>query len=39
MATSGRPWGMEGTLAEVIIESIENHVGTHLTELRAALSG
>lgn len=31
------PWGMEGSLAQVIIESIEDHVGTHVAQLREAL--
>ena len=31
------PWGTEGTLADVIIESLEDHIGTHLAELRQAL--
>jgi len=31
------PWGTEGSLAEVIIASLRDHVGTHLAELRAAL--
>ncbi len=31
------PWGIEGSLAEVIIESLREHVGMHLAELRAAL--
>ena len=31
------PWGIEGSLAEVIIASLREHVGTHLSELRAAL--
>ena len=31
------PWGIEGSLADVIIESMRDHVGTHLSELRAAL--
>ena len=31
------PWGIEGSLADVIIESLRDHVGTHLSELRAAL--
>jgi hypothetical protein len=32
------PWGSEGSLADVIIESLREHVGTHLSELRAAIS-
>ena len=32
------PWGTEGSLADVIIESMRGHVGTHLAELRAAVS-
>jgi len=31
------PWGIEGSLADVIIASQRDHVGTHLSELRAAL--
>ena len=31
------PWGIEGSLADVIIASLRDHVGTHLAELRAAL--
>ena len=31
------PWGTEGSLADVIIASLRDHVGTHLAELRAAL--
>ncbi len=31
------PWGMEGTLSEVIVESLAGHVGQHLAEVRAAV--
>ena len=30
------PWGAEGTVAEVIINSANGHVGGHVADLRAA---
>ncbi len=30
-------WGAEGPLADVIMEAIEDHTGTHLAELRSAI--
>jgi Mycothiol maleylpyruvate isomerase N-terminal domain len=32
------PWETDGTVAEVILSSVREHNGTHLSELRAALS-
>jgi hypothetical protein len=31
------PWGTEGTVAEIIIASIEGHLGGHVADLRGAL--
>ncbi len=33
------PWGAEGSVAEVIIESVRGHLATHLADLRAAAAG
>lgn len=33
------PWGTEGTVAGVIADSIEEHMGGHLQDLRAAVKG
>jgi hypothetical protein len=30
------PWGTEGALADVIVQSLQGHVGTHLAELKSA---
>jgi hypothetical protein len=30
------PWGMEGTVAEIITSAVDGHLGAHLEELRAA---
>jgi uncharacterized damage-inducible protein DinB len=30
------PWGMEGAVADIIIASLNGHLGTHLDELRDA---
>lgn len=30
------PWGTEGALSDVIVESLQGHVGTHLAELKSA---
>jgi hypothetical protein len=30
------PWGTEGALADVIVESLQGHIGTHLAELKSA---
>lgn len=32
------PWGVEGSVADVIVGSISGHTGGHLAELRAAMS-
>jgi len=32
------PWGIEGTVAGVIADSFKEHLGAHLTDLRAALA-
>jgi hypothetical protein len=32
------PWGDDGTLAEVIVRSINGHAGAHLGELKAAVA-
>ncbi len=32
------PWDAEGSLAAVIVEALEDHVGTHLAELRGAIA-
>ncbi len=31
------PWGAEGALGDVIIESLNGHLGTHLADLRTAI--
>jgi uncharacterized protein (TIGR03083 family) len=33
------PWGVSGTVAEVIIASHDGHLGMHIADLRAALPG
>jgi hypothetical protein len=33
------PWAVEGSVAEVILASLEGHLGTHVADLRAALAG
>jgi hypothetical protein len=30
------PWGIEGEVGDVIIESLEGHLGMHLADLRSA---
>lgn len=30
------PWGMEGTVAEIIIAAVDGHLGAHLDDLRNA---
>ncbi|TMB69811.1 MAG: hypothetical protein E6J43_03550 [Chloroflexi bacterium] len=31
------PWGVEGEVADVIIESLQGHLGLHLADLRSAI--
>ncbi len=33
------PWGVEGTVGEVIAASLREHLGTHVADLRTAASG
>ncbi len=32
------PWGVEGTVGEVIVASLRGHLGTHVADLRSAAS-
>ena len=34
--TWSAPWGMEGTVAEIIIAAVDGHLGAHLEDLRNA---
>lgn len=33
------PWGSEGTVAQIIIDSVNGHLGGHIADLRGALRG